>query len=595
MTADEAATPEIESPPPAVPATDSVREVLDFVVMVLVLLLLYRGFGAEAFVIPTGSMAPTLMGYHKDLRCANCGFAYQVNASTEVEPAPTTTPGDFPPGQSPAMISACTCPVCRYTTTIENQLAEPSYGGDRIIVSKSAYSIAQPRRWDVAVFRYPAEATTNFIKRLVGLPGETVKISNGDVFTRPTGASTFAIARKPPSKVLALLQVVHDNDLAVDAKYPARDASAAWAVAKDSTSDAVWTTDDGGKTFVASSDKQGDSQPSAWLRFRHRPATYEQWQAVSPAPGTPAPVGPPQLVSDFTAYNTNHPSQFRSHQMQGSEADIEALGLHWVGDLALEFHCAVLGNTGSLQLELVEGGRRFRCQIELSTGLATLSINDLDSYLPTAQTIVHGPGQYKLRLANIDDQLLLWVQDELVDFHTSTAYQDLGNIMPTSADLSPAGISVADARLRVDRLRILRDNYYVAASGRDEMSDYVHDPLFIVPAQNVGNRGSDSARLASIMSDPGLWPQVFSLRRAVEFRLGRDEFLMLGDNSSRSKDSRFWLDDPSRRDAPPHVVPARLMIGQAEFIYWPHSWNRTSRDGTWFPAFPNLERMGLVR
>ncbi len=38
------------------------------------------------FVIPTGSMAPTLMGRHKELACPECGFVYAVNASEEVDP-----------------------------------------------------------------------------------------------------------------------------------------------------------------------------------------------------------------------------------------------------------------------------------------------------------------------------------------------------------------------------------------------------------------------------------------------------------------------------------------------------------------------------
>ena len=50
-----------------------------------ILALLVRGFEAEAFVIPTGSMAPTLMGRHKEITCPQCGYLYSVNASEEVE------------------------------------------------------------------------------------------------------------------------------------------------------------------------------------------------------------------------------------------------------------------------------------------------------------------------------------------------------------------------------------------------------------------------------------------------------------------------------------------------------------------------------
>ena len=52
-----------------------------------VLAFLFRDFEAEAFVIPTGSMAPTLMGVHKDLACKKCGIPYRISASEEQDEA----------------------------------------------------------------------------------------------------------------------------------------------------------------------------------------------------------------------------------------------------------------------------------------------------------------------------------------------------------------------------------------------------------------------------------------------------------------------------------------------------------------------------
>ena len=56
---------------------------VESIVVAFTLALLFRGFEAEAFVIPTGSMAPTLMGRHKDLACAACGRDFRVGCSTE--------------------------------------------------------------------------------------------------------------------------------------------------------------------------------------------------------------------------------------------------------------------------------------------------------------------------------------------------------------------------------------------------------------------------------------------------------------------------------------------------------------------------------
>ncbi|MDP2921668.1 MAG: signal peptidase I [Candidatus Omnitrophota bacterium] len=53
--------------------------------------------------------------------------------------------------------------------------------GDRILVNKFIYRFKQPERGDVIVFISPEDKKKDFIKRLVGLPGETIQISNGAI------------------------------------------------------------------------------------------------------------------------------------------------------------------------------------------------------------------------------------------------------------------------------------------------------------------------------------------------------------------------------------------------------------------------------
>ncbi len=65
---------------------DSFREVVETIVFVVVLVLLLKTFLAEAFVIPTGSMATTLLGYHREIVCDKCGYHFLVNASKEGDP-----------------------------------------------------------------------------------------------------------------------------------------------------------------------------------------------------------------------------------------------------------------------------------------------------------------------------------------------------------------------------------------------------------------------------------------------------------------------------------------------------------------------------
>jgi len=54
--------------------------------------------------------------------------------------------------------------------------------GDRIFGSRLAYKSEDPERYDIVIFRYPDDESTLFIKRVIGLPGETVTITDGKVY-----------------------------------------------------------------------------------------------------------------------------------------------------------------------------------------------------------------------------------------------------------------------------------------------------------------------------------------------------------------------------------------------------------------------------
>jgi signal peptidase I len=56
------------------------------------------------------------------------------------------------------------------------------YEKDRIIVSKITYRFHQPERGDVMVFRYPLDPKRNYVKRIIGLGGETVVLSDNKLY-----------------------------------------------------------------------------------------------------------------------------------------------------------------------------------------------------------------------------------------------------------------------------------------------------------------------------------------------------------------------------------------------------------------------------
>ncbi len=73
---------------------------------------------------------------------------------------------------------------------------EPNlHTGEQVIVNKMAYNFGTPDRGDIIVFMPPAVtgSTKNYIKRVIGLPGEQVSIEDGQVFITRTDGTKFTL------------------------------------------------------------------------------------------------------------------------------------------------------------------------------------------------------------------------------------------------------------------------------------------------------------------------------------------------------------------------------------------------------------------
>jgi signal peptidase I len=156
--------------------------------MAFVLALTVRCFVVEAYKIPTGSMAPTLYGDHLQITCPVCGTQFTVRGADGSE-----------------FLGSFECPSCGAEVTPTAGTVRV-LGGDRILVAKDIYQFVKPARWDVFVFKSPepGKQNMNFVKRLVGLPGETLVLKGGQVFI------DGLIARKPPRVQDELWQPVYD-------------------------------------------------------------------------------------------------------------------------------------------------------------------------------------------------------------------------------------------------------------------------------------------------------------------------------------------------------------------------------------------------
>jgi signal peptidase I len=524
--------PGVKQDPQKPKRPDNTRETVESIVVAFVLAFLFRAFEAEAFVIPTGSMAPTLYGQQRDVYCEKCGTRFAVGVSSPPSPDAEVREGMLVHSYR-SNYAVCPNANCRYPNDV---LTHEMFAGDRILVNKFPYEFGEPQRWDVVVFKFPEEAHTNYIKRLVGLPGERLIIENGDIKVCPLSEGpqgVFRVARKPPEKQRKLQLPVHDND------RPARDLLAAgWPEAWDNEETTAWSADPKARSFQI--DPAADEPDKLhWLRYAHYVPTGADWNEVVSGRSV-AGRAKPQWIKDFYAYNGRIAVfEAASAVSRGELPDLPPDSSdQWVGDLTLNCSVEVLAASGELRLELVEGWRRYQCRVDLKTGRGSFALlhemdrgegdpKDVGAPFETGMKVA---GRYEVSFCNVDDRLCLWVGDRLVnmlEFDEDSEFEPQRlPLDPTELDKTPAGIAARGASLRVAHLRLERDIFYRSGSTR-------------------GHFDRDNPYILNDYDDDQ-----------------NDEFMMLGDNSPRSNDSREWRTTS--------VVPRSLLIGKAFYVYWPH-------------------------
>lgn len=72
--------------------------------------------------------------------------------------------------------------------------------GDQILVDKIVYKFRKPERGDIMVFKYPEDETRDFIKRVIGLPGDKLEVRDRIVFIndKPLDEGAYAYHEGPP-------------------------------------------------------------------------------------------------------------------------------------------------------------------------------------------------------------------------------------------------------------------------------------------------------------------------------------------------------------------------------------------------------------
>jgi signal peptidase I len=556
------------------------RESIESFVVVFASFLIWS-LEAEGFVIPTGSMAPTLMGRHKEIVCPQCGYSYTVNADREVESSGRAA-------STSRRVESGTCENCRFQSAVADA---PSFSGDRIYVMKDGLSLpflgnasrAKLRRWDVAVFKLPEEPEVRYIKRLVGMPNEVVKIDGGDLWVQPLDRSRdFDRLRRTLHHQQAMQMMVYDDAhraRALDTDLRWR----RWAPAPAGG----WSQPSPGLYAL-------DSSTPDWteLQYEHIVPSPAQWAAIQI--GEPLPVAPrSSLITDYYSYNTDLSADDQSHPRLAARPWFQP---HWVGDLTLSVRLQTHEPAGQVRLELIKAGVSNRCEIDLGSGEARLFHGSL-ALGGAVKTAITRAGAYELVFANVDGRLTLWVDGRLPFEEGRTYDSRLDPPAPAAADLRPARIAARRTAAQINRLVLKRDIYYTLEPSESDYSNL------------DGSARVDASALLELLSDPTRFSALVRYP-AREYPIGPGHFLMLGDNSPWSRDGRAWASsDQINPDFPDHgwdnsgrqswEVPEALLIGKAFCVYWPHPkpvWPqlRIGAD-TRLPILPYIERMRWIR
>jgi len=531
----------------------SIRDTVESIWVAIVLAFVLRAFMIEAFVIPTGSMAPRLLGEHWDLVCPSCGYEYAFGG-----PRDRPDQGASISRSQQHVPSDARCPSC-------GALCDPAgryiNGGDRVLVLKYLYRFVPPRPWEVVVFRNPQNNRENYIKRLVGLPGETIEIVHGDIFVSQSSDGPRRIRRKPHSAQESMWQVVYDNDYRPDTRRIRDGSSPQWVVSSGARD---W-------------DIEG---------FHGRRLAYKGGQGA----GEVVLRAQPRAFLPHYGYNSV------AAEFIDPTTDI-------CGDLKLSFLFVPQDRKAKVGLTLTSFEHRFRGEVH-AEGTARLLYQHKDwpqdrwEQWETAK--LEGPlppGQgCEVALVHADFGVALWVGGRAVIEITDRYPEDYDSLKQRVSQVAQRPIPIPEVKIaawggacELWHVKLFRDAYYTNASKAPvdprPLGDFAREQ-HVAGGQPPGwGTTGNPISLARYRDNPDL-----------------DEFFVLGDNSPQSLDGRGWTsaaptlrlkDDNGRPLYQLGTVPRYNLIGKAFFVYWPAGFRLPGLPG--LPLVPNVGKMRLIR
>lgn len=560
---------------PDAAAPSGLRALTEWLVLLALAVTLFRCFGVESFMISTGSMAPCLLGYHTRISCPACGLTFAHGAQPPDEISSRFRSPSTLYAQATGIIDdrpdAVACPNCSRVCTAG--AGTTATEGDQLLVHKDAYrwrrlvGYGGPRRWETVVFRKPDDAHPAYVKRIVGLPNESIELRDGDVY------ANGQLQRKPLAAQLSTRILIASSD------FPVYDDDPNWEsrwVSNGARS--AWTID--GSTFEYVPRNAGSVPGPAevvpqsawdWITYRHwirsggatsTTVALTSWPDDLQLPDpllSPLEYDPArqqlkclgalshaqwerwETATDDSDFRNAIQDLYReSHVVPLNDASPYnppgSAAANQVHDLQLELSLEWRRGDGEFAIEMTDGVREFRCELDFGR-------QELRILADGHQTLYAGPVLLRrgapavLIMSTFDQQLLLAKDGELLC--DPLPYE---RAQKTPVPLRrPVRFGARDAAVAVASASLYRDIYYTPTDGRSSQT----------------------------------------------FSLSTDEYFVLGDNSSVSIDSRHWQ-QPGISDS--------ALIGKPLFVHLPSRPLRLEWGGKVRQIrVPDFERMRYIR
>ncbi|MEM7229477.1 MAG: S26 family signal peptidase [Planctomycetota bacterium] len=551
-----------------------VVETMQQLIIAFVLAMTFRGFVAEGFVIPTGSMAPTLMGRHLAMTSSTTGYDFAVGFEQSGGQGASQKRG-LSQNELRKLVDPNLEGVYPFKLVNTNRLMYPGSAtdpamkgltprlGDRIFVLKTLYPFRQPDRFDVVVFKNPTDPigdAQNYIKRLIGLPNETIWIADGDVFSSTSEGTPFQVRRKSEHVQRAVWQPVHRSDATVVGKsnFTKTYVSANRPFPSSPWRGDAWKLND--RVYACDSDEptalQWDSNRFPITDWNHYNLLTANTQMQAWPVSDVRVAG--SIVREKANLTTTLELRARSHVFEFNVTETQAT-IHM---RLVDSDTPDGQKTVTADIELPPAGDVFNVEFWHADQRAAIYI---DGRLAVEILYDWNPEQrmrFATGLLNTGVSIRA-IYDRLQPFSPTTTRRNTTPAPIQSPELTWrfAGTPLTMQRVDVDR-------------------DLAYQYMPVIP---VARRHPENG--PTRMPTYGTHPDHLAT-------LGPDHYMMAGDNSPASLDSRWWGEPhpivEAQVDTAAFLVHRKLLLGKAWTVYFPSPQPRQPGGAKFVPDFGSL-------